>query len=83
VRREADDRVRTEQLPRGLGRHVVLAEVNTMRPGGECHVNAIVDDQLHAVLPSDSGSGLRLFVELPGRHLLFPELNQRRPTPAQ
>src|SRR6185369_14246327 len=71
VRRVADDGIWTEKLSRGLGRHVVLAQVNSVRANRKRNVNTIVDDQLH----TRSQSNLCLVIELAGGHMLFAELD--------
>ena len=45
---EPDDRMRTEQPPRILDRHVVLPQMHPVGAGRERHVGAIVDQERHA-----------------------------------
>src|SRR6185312_16275169 len=43
----SDERAGTEQAPRVLNRHVVLAEMHAIGSRGQRHVEAVVDDERH------------------------------------
>ena len=75
VGREADDRLRAEQLA-GLGRRgVVLADVDAVGVAGAGQLGVVVDDEEGAVGVAEAAEGERRQLDLAPRQLLLAQLD--------
>src|SRR5262249_12052716 len=79
VSRMADDGVRAKDSSRCFRRHVVLAEMNTVRAHSLSYVHSVVDDQLDPARHRRPG----LLVKLQRRCLLLAKLNESRAAETQ
>ena len=74
---EAQDGVRPEPGARLCHRRVGLADVGAVGLGGARHVEAVVDDQRHALRGEDGPEAAGLGDELRGRQVVVAELDGR------
>ena len=74
---KADDRSFTEQPPRGLGRKIVLTDVNALRGRDERDVSAVVDDDVRVIGMSEPYRRVREIEQRRRPELFGAELNQR------
>jgi hypothetical protein len=75
--RQPDHGVFSEDPSRGVGRQVVLPEVNAAGSGHKRYVRAVVNDQAHRGFARYSRRTAGIFHKAARRSGFFPELDQR------
>ena len=76
--RQADERIRSEQPPCILDRHIVRAEMNAVGSCGKRHIDTVIDDERHVERLKRRFDRPRLLDHGAGFDLLIAQLNERR-----